>query len=38
MDMMPVYLVWCWVLGMLAGFMIGRYYGFKKILNKLEKI
>ena len=37
MDMIPVYLVACYILGMFAGFMIGRYYGFKKILNELEK-
>ena len=36
MDMIPIYLVTCWILGMLGGFMMGRYYGFKKMLKELE--
>ena len=36
MDMIPIYLVACYILGMFVGFMIGRYYGFKKTLKLLE--
>ena len=35
-DMIPVYLVACWIIGMLGGFVIGRYYRAKRILNELD--
>jgi len=37
-DMVPVYLVVCWIMGMLAGYMIGRFYAMKKVLAKLDAV
>jgi hypothetical protein len=37
-DMIPVYLVACWIMGLFGGFAIGNYYASKKFLNKLDAI
>lgn len=37
-DMVPVYLVSCWIMGMLAGYMIGRFSVMKEVLAKLDAL
>jgi len=37
-DMIPIYLVACWIFGGLGGYIIGRFHTMKKVLTKLDAL
>ena len=37
-DMVPFYLVGCWMFGIVLGYSIGRFHALKKVSEFLDKL